>query len=793
MDRLWTLLFAGVVAASAGSAWAQQPTQQPTAPEKPSAPVETPSAVRNSGAASATTNVNSADVKTGHAVARVADLPAVVPAGRRVVGLALEGGGALGLAHIGVLRWMEEHRIPIDRMAGTSMGALVGGLYATGKSTAQLEQIATGSELTSIFSVETPYTDLNYRRREDRRQLPQSINIGLKGGPSLRNALVSDSGLNALLREQMFAYDTQQLSFDKLPIPFRCVSTDLNTVERVVFDGGPMPEALRASISIPGIFPPAQAHGHYLVDGAIVDNLPTDIVRQDLHADVVIGVHLVGPAFAASDVSSIVGVFARAYAAGTARTEEIGKAGADVLIQTETASFGVSDYDKAPQLIAAGYAAAEKMAEQLQPLALNEADWQQYLADRASRVRSAPGALELVAVRGGSAGAQQQVRRVLAPLQHKPMQAEQVDAALRRVQGNGTVQSSFVTFSSDRLAPKSSMAGASPDNGVEVHLTPVPNGPPFLLFGADLTASTSNVTRTTFDTRLLNSDLGGYGSELRTDVRLGFLTQASTEYYRLLRPSGYFVEPRAGVLRQPVYLWRDQQRISEHLLQQAGGGVEAGRTFSRNLQASVRYDVQTLRWHPVSGGDGTLPVSGTAQTAVAHLAYDTTQSGLFSPTGIRLDVLAGGLFRTVQSAGAPLFGVRSSKTFAVRDDDVLLLSFDANSYLRRRVTEPLRFTVGGPLRLSASSVDEFRGTDTYLARAGYVRRIATLPSGYGHGLYGTLTYEAAEVWAPERRAVLRQDGVLSLIGVTPIGALTVGGSVGDAGHRKFFLTFGRLF
>jgi NTE family protein len=134
-----------------------------------------------------------------------------------------------------------------------------------------------------------------------------------------------------------------------------------------------------------------------------------------------------------------------------------------------------------------------------------------------------------------------------------------------------------------------------------------------------------------------------------------------------------------------------------------------------------------------------------------------------------------------------------SRTFSLTQNNILGMSAEVNSYLRANVAQPFRFTLGGPMRLSASSFDEYRGTDTYLARSGYMRRIAALPTGLGQGLYGLIGYEAGEVWSPEQRAFLRQDGTAGLIGNTPIGLVTFGVSIGDAGHRKVFLTLGRWF
>ncbi len=768
------------------------PQAVPTPPAVQSRPGAS-SASGQSGNAGATSNVNSAEMSTEHAVADLSRLPKIVPAGRPAIGLALEGGGALGIAHIGVLQWMEDHHIPVDRIAGTSMGAMIGALYASGHSPAEIRKIAASNVFRAVFAMETPYIDASFRRREDRRELPQAIQLGLKGGVSLRNAVLVDAGLNEFLTESLSRYNRSELSYDSLPIPFRCVATDLNTMQQVVFSGGPMPQAVRASIAIPGIFPPVQYRDHYLVDGAIMDNLPTDIVKQDLHSDVVIAVHLESPGFSESDVSSVVGIFARAFAAGTAKNERVGKTLADVLISTDTGRYSTADYNKAPDLIAAGYAAAEKNRLALNKYALKEEDWAAYIADRRGRERPNPSTLQAVKVDGGTLAAREAAQANVSKLKGRPIEAVTLSGALRQIQGNGAYQSSFETFAPDMPNPSDKIGAAGPDTGVLVRLSKIRNGPPFLLFGTDITAMNSNVTRSAVDLRLIDQNLGGYGSELRADLRFGFLTQASVEYYRQVSRSGYFVQPHIGILREPVYLWDNQRRVSERFSQQAGGGIDVGRTFNRNLQASLQWRMQALRWHLVNGSDGTQELSGSAQTGTANIVYDRTESGIISARGSRFEISAGSLFDAVGSRNAPLIEAHAARTFTISNENIVGLSVEGNTYLRRNIAEPLRFTLGGPLRLSASSIDEYRGTDDFLVRAGYLHQIATMPSGLGHGLYLSLGYEGGEIWAPERRSFLRQDGFLGVIAATPLGALTVGGAAGDAGRRKVFVSFGRLF
>ncbi len=293
--------------------------------------------------------------------------------------------------------------------------------------------------------------------------------------------------------------------------------------------------------------------------------------------------------------------------------------------------------------------------------------------------------------------------------------------------------------------------------------------------------------------RLVDQNLGGFGSELRANARIGYMTDLSAEYYRLLAPGGYFVEPRVGILRDPVYIWANQKRIAERFQENLDAGLEAGRTFSNQLQISAEWRAEDTRWSLRTGTGGGPYLTGTAQTGLLHIKIDRASSGAISPNGFRLAASAGALYHAEASDNAPLVKLSSAATRSWRETNIFGLRGEVNSYLRANVAEPYRFTLGGPMRLSASSFDEYRGTDTYLARAGYLRRIAALPTGLGHGLYGVVGYEAGEVWSPEARSILRQDGLTGLVADTPLGLITFGISVGDAGHRKVFVTLGRWF
>ena len=209
---------------------------------------------------------------------------------RPTVGVALEGGGALGEAHIGVLKWFEDHHIPVDYLAGTSMGGLVGGLYASGKSAADIHEVVKSVDWPLLLGGGTPYQDLSFRRKEDARQIPNSIVIGLKHGPTLPPGLNTGHQVNLLIDRETLPYSNIK-SFDDLPIPFRCVSTELVSGKAYVFHNGSLSDAMRATMSIPGVFAPVRRGNQIFVDGGLVDNLPTDVVRK-MGADVVVAIHL---------------------------------------------------------------------------------------------------------------------------------------------------------------------------------------------------------------------------------------------------------------------------------------------------------------------------------------------------------------------------------------------------------------------------------------------------------------------------------------------------------------------
>src|SRR5580698_4070726 len=270
--------------------------------------------------------------------------PTDLPKNRPVIGVALDGGGALAMSDIGVLQWFEEHHIPVDVIAGTSMGSIIGALYSTGHTTEQMTHIMTDESVASVFRIDSAFSSRSFRRREDSREIPNAVTVGLKHGVSFRNSLLTDTGLNELLDKEFLRYN-DQTDFNSLPIPFRCQATDLNAAKTVTFARGSLQDAVRASASIPGVFRPFEYQGHEFVDGAILENLPTVDVKA-MKADVVLAVSLPLAPVGKGDLDSIVGVLQRAFAVGIEANEDRDRKLANVVIMPDVSGFTGNDYLK---------------------------------------------------------------------------------------------------------------------------------------------------------------------------------------------------------------------------------------------------------------------------------------------------------------------------------------------------------------------------------------------------------------------------------------------------------------
>ncbi len=369
---------------------------------------------------------------------------------RQKIGLVLEGGGALGLAHIGVVRWLETNHVPVDYVAGTSMGALIGGMYAMGYSPDEIHELVSEINWDAVLYDRIEYGDLAFRRKEDQRTYPNSLNFAFRKGLRLPEAFNAGHQVGLVLDDITRPYWNLK-HFDDLPIPFRCVAVDMVTKKEDVFDrdyvfkDGSLRMALRASMSIPGIFAPVRDEQKMYIDGGVQDNLPVR-VAQEMGADVIVAIHLKATPIDPNAELSAVELAGEAASVVVGANENRSLAllkESDVAITVNLADFKSNEYAKYEALIARGYQAAEAVKEKLLAHRLDDAAWAQYTAQRAARIpadKISPPVPRFVNISIDDHALRDQVRQELSDYSGKPFddaQTDQLERELNRIVGTG--------------------------------------------------------------------------------------------------------------------------------------------------------------------------------------------------------------------------------------------------------------------------------------------------------------------------------------------------------------------
>ena len=350
------------------------------------------------------------------------------------LGLVLEGGGALGLAHIGVITWMEEHRIPVSYVAGTSMGGLVGGIYATGRSPAEVRELINGINWDQVLSGVTPFRDLSFRRKQDARDFPGELEFGLRGGLQFPSGFNSGQEVNLVLDSVALPY-SEIPSFNDLPIPFACVATDLVSGKRHVFRDGSLALAMRSTMSLPGIFTPVRSGKSLYADGFMLDNLPID-VGKEMGSELTLGIHLeTAPMDPKTNLSSF-GVLGQSISVMSAVNELHSMEMADILVTVPLQKYTTLDYNKADEIIKAGYDAAASKATVLSAFSVSDAEWEAYLSARNAKRRTTP-IPKFVEVTGVPPQMAKSMEKQMSSLVGKPVEPKIIGQDMMTIVGMG--------------------------------------------------------------------------------------------------------------------------------------------------------------------------------------------------------------------------------------------------------------------------------------------------------------------------------------------------------------------
>jgi NTE family protein len=704
------------------------------------------------------------------------------PQHRPKIGVALEGGGAMGLSHIGVLKWFEEHHVPVDYVAGTSMGGLVGGFYATGMTPEEMQRLIEGLDWRKILGDRTPYEDLSYRRKEDQRAYPNSLIFGLRNGLSAPAGLIAGHQIGLLIDRVTLPY-YGIASFDDMPVPFRCVATDLVSRQSHVFKDGPLAVALRSTMSIPGVFSPVHEGKAVFVDGGLLNNLPTDVVRQ-MGAEVVIAVHLEPAPAEAKDIRSIFGVLQHSVGVVVTENEVRSLEDADAIVSVPLREFTTVDYAKSGPIMQRGYEAANAKAPMLNAFALKDADWEEYLEARKARRRTEVPVPEFVKIEGASPKGEQYAARYFRPFLGKPLDTAKLDDMLTRMTGVGRYDSAGYWLIEEDRKP-----------GLLVKVVEKNDAPPMFQTAFEMDGSQSGNVDITTGTRFTLMDVAGYRSEWRTDLLLGNTYGIQMELYRpFTAESPWFFAPHADASDTTFQIYAKNDPLADYRIYRINVGGDLGYTFGRYSELRVGYEVGSLNTKLRLGTPQIPAVEGRVGQSRLRYVLDHTDDPVIPRRGFSAE----SNFRWFdQSPGAnggfPSMNLKLGYFQPIARPLSLFAEAEGGTTFGTASTGIPQFFLGGPLRLSAYGNNEFQGNQYYLLRAGIIHDLLTLPPFVGKKVYAVTTYEIGKMYGITTGTNLPNDVAAGFLAETAVGPFFIGGSVGDSGHRKWFFQLGRVF
>jgi NTE family protein len=705
---------------------------------------------------------------------------------RSTVGLVLQGGGALGLAHVGVITWLEEHHIPVDYIAGTSMGGLVGGVYATGHNAAEMRQIVQGIPWDEVMAGRTPFDDLSFRRKEDARDYPNSLEFGLRKGLQFPAGLNSGQQVSLVLDKIALPY-SEIKSFNDLPTPFACVATDLVSGKPKVFRSGSLSLALRSTMSLPGIFTPVRTKDAIYADGGLLQNIPVEVAKE-MGADMTLAIHLAEAPVLPTGSLSAFSVLGDSISVMINANELRSMESADILVSVPLQKYGALDFDKADQIIKIGYDAAAAKSKVLLTLAVDDATWKQYLADRESRRRtnSVP---TFVAVEGVNGHLSQRVQEQMAGVVGKPLDFDELDQAIMHLKGMGrfsTLDYAFVERNGQQ--------------GLLVKTEENTYGPPIvrpliLIDGSSLKNVTFNL-----GARITFLDVGGFRSEWRNDITLFSEYGLRSEYYHPFTPlTHWFVAPRALADNDPLYLYDDNKLVSIYRRTTLGGGIDVGYQFGTTGELRVGYEGGWQNFARQIGNPNELVnFSGGYGNSKIQYRLDRLDDPVIPRAGqsFQTDFLWSNASPAAPKP-YPVLQAAGQAFFRLNEPSSVFLSGDAGTTFNYATGLPL-FSLGGSRRLVAYGTNELLMDKYFLFQLGYIRQLAKLPPLLGSGIYFLGLYEAAQVYGPPSSMVNKASGfptdaAAGLVVNTIFGPVEVAYAYGDTGHHKLFFRVGRLF
>jgi NTE family protein len=727
---------------------------------------------------------------------------APTPAARPRIGLVLSGGGARGLAHVGVLKALEEAQVPVDFIVGTSMGAIIGGLYASGMDADALERELGGVDWDSLFALRDPRPLMSQRRKEEDFEFAPMLQIGFRDGEfRLPSGAVSSRSLEMLLRR--YTLPTRRLaSFDRLPTPFRAVATDMETGQAVVMDRGDLAAALRASMSVPGLFAPLEMDGKILGDGGLVDNLPVNEARR-MGADVIIAVNIGTPLAGRDTLGTLLGVTRQMVNILTEQNVQRSIAQLtprDLLVTPELGDLTAADFNRAEELVRIGHSHGASVREALKRYGIPASAYAAWQGQRALQARANTtmvGKLTDVRFEGVSAERAAGLSKFTDVSVGRPVSVPAIEGHLQELAATGDYDQ--VDY---RLVPQAAHGAEA----LVVRLRENDWGPNYLRVGIDL--RTDFEGRSDFNLRLSHNRhwLSESGTEWRNRVQLGETVGLYSEIYQPWGPEGQLFTAAYldGGLKRLELFGEQGQLIATGRRQGIQIGADIGMPLDRlgrfgelrlgGFLAKRRATPELLSSDILNSGEP-ISVQTWRETAMrASITSDQLDYANFPSGGYRTaaEVVLGSLQNRNESTTFTRLNASATsvKTWGPHTLNAAVRLGMSTQVPRGAIDE---YSLGGFQQLSGYRVGQVAGNYLMFGRVTYYQRLPW-QLGATRALFAGGSLELGNAWL-ERRDMgfgnLRSGGSLFLGADTGLGPLYLSVVHAPRGYTGLYLFLGR--